>query len=223
MIDVLKVKNVVIFDFQEPYSLGLGGRGREGPQGRGRDHVASVHRQHGHGLLVLRHEGAERRRHRVLPDAEAGRRAGVRAAARASRARRPRSSAATARTASASSRRPARTSRLRARRSRASQPTRRSSPAGRRTTRASRSAPSARPPTAPCRSCSRRPRPPATRARARIAKRGARDRPDAQGHIDKGWILGGKFAWSKINTRDPNVRSSTSCRSSANGSYKLMN
>ena len=71
MIDVLKVKNVAIIDFQEPYSQGLARRGREGAQGRGCDDVASVDPEHRDRLLVVRHEGSERRRHRVLPVAEA--------------------------------------------------------------------------------------------------------------------------------------------------------
>ena len=69
MVDVLKVKNVVIFDFQEPYSLGLGGEVEKDLKAAGVIDLPSVRRQHGHGLLVLRHEGPERRRHRVLPDA----------------------------------------------------------------------------------------------------------------------------------------------------------
>ena len=46
-------------------------RGRGGPQGQGRLGHAPVGRQHGDGLLVVRDEGPERRRLRVLPDAEA--------------------------------------------------------------------------------------------------------------------------------------------------------
>ena len=93
MIDVLKVKNVAIFDFQEP-SPGPRRRGREGPQGR---HVTSrsSRSQHGDRLLVLCHEGPERRRHRVLPSQKPGDAQRSRSSS-PSRARRPRSSAATA-------------------------------------------------------------------------------------------------------------------------------
>jgi len=42
-------------------------------------------------------------------------------------------------------------------------------------------------------------------------------------HIDKGWILGGKFAWSTTNTRDPNVTKFYILQIQGNGSYKLMN
>ena len=42
-------------------------------------------------------------------------------------------------------------------------------------------------------------------------------------HIDKGWILGGKFAWSKTNTRDPNVTKFYILQIQSDGSYKLMN
>ena len=41
-------------------------------------------------------------------------------------------------------------------------------------------------------------------------------------HIDKGWILGGKFAWSKINTRDPNVTKFYILQIQCDGSYKLV-
>jgi branched-chain amino acid transport system substrate-binding protein len=42
-------------------------------------------------------------------------------------------------------------------------------------------------------------------------------------HIDKGWILGGKFAWSKVNVRDPNVTKFYILQIQSDGSYKLMN
>jgi branched-chain amino acid transport system substrate-binding protein len=42
-------------------------------------------------------------------------------------------------------------------------------------------------------------------------------------HIDKGWILGGKFAWSKTNTRDPSVQKFYILQIQSDGSYKLMN
>jgi branched-chain amino acid transport system substrate-binding protein len=41
--------------------------------------------------------------------------------------------------------------------------------------------------------------------------------------IDKGWILGGKFAWSKVNTRDPNVTKFYLLQIQSDGSYKLLN
>jgi hypothetical protein len=42
-------------------------------------------------------------------------------------------------------------------------------------------------------------------------------------HIDKGWILGGKFTWSKTNTRDPSVQKFYILQIQSDGSYKLMN
>ena len=71
MIKTLKVKNVVIVDFQEPYSQGLAGQVETALKAAG---VTVTHQSIPNtvdGLLVVRHEGAERRRHRVLPDAEA--------------------------------------------------------------------------------------------------------------------------------------------------------
>ena len=72
MIDVLKVKNVVIIDFQEPYSQGLAGEVEKALKDAGVTTSRQSIAEQGDGLLVVRHEGAERRRHRVLPDAEAG-------------------------------------------------------------------------------------------------------------------------------------------------------
>jgi branched-chain amino acid transport system substrate-binding protein len=41
--------------------------------------------------------------------------------------------------------------------------------------------------------------------------------------INTGWILGGKFAWSKVNTRDPSVTKFYIMQIQSNGSYKLVN
>ena len=40
--------------------------------------------------------------------------------------------------------------------------------------------------------------------------------------ITKGWILGGKFAWSKINTRDPNTSRFYIMQIQSDGTYKLV-
>ena len=74
-------KKVVLFDFQEPYSQGLADAAELVLKAKGVSTLAAVGRQHGDGLLVVRDEGPERRRLRVLPHAEAGRRAELRAAA----------------------------------------------------------------------------------------------------------------------------------------------
>ena len=57
-------------------------RGRVDPQEERRLDDPPLGPEHDDRLLGVRDEGAERRRHRLLPDAEAGRRADVRAAAR---------------------------------------------------------------------------------------------------------------------------------------------
>jgi branched-chain amino acid transport system substrate-binding protein len=41
--------------------------------------------------------------------------------------------------------------------------------------------------------------------------------------VDKGWILGGKFAWSKVNTNDPSVTRFYIMQIQPNGLYKLIN
>jgi branched-chain amino acid transport system substrate-binding protein len=41
--------------------------------------------------------------------------------------------------------------------------------------------------------------------------------------IDKGWILGGKFAWSKVNTNDPNVSKYYIMQIQSDGTYKVIN
>jgi branched-chain amino acid transport system substrate-binding protein len=41
--------------------------------------------------------------------------------------------------------------------------------------------------------------------------------------ITKGWILGGKFSWSTVNTRDPNTTRFYIMQIQADGSYKLVN
>jgi branched-chain amino acid transport system substrate-binding protein len=41
--------------------------------------------------------------------------------------------------------------------------------------------------------------------------------------INTGWILGGKFAWSKVNTNDPNVTRYYIMQIQPNGAYKVVN
>ena len=81
MINNLHVKKVVIMDFQEPYSLGLADAVESVLKAEGVSDDPPLGPEHDDRLLGVRDEGAERRRHRLLPDAEAGRRADVRAAA----------------------------------------------------------------------------------------------------------------------------------------------
>ena len=72
MINNLHVKKVVIIDFQEPYSLGLADAVETVLKAKGVDDDPALGSEHDDRLLVLRDEGAERRGHRLLPDAEAG-------------------------------------------------------------------------------------------------------------------------------------------------------
>ena len=37
------------------------------------------------------------------------------------------------------------------------------------------------------------------------------------------WILGGKFAWSKVNTNDPNVTKFYIMQIQSDGKYKVVN
>ena len=145
------------------------------------------------------------------------------ASSSSSRARRRRSSAATARTGSASSRRPARTSRHFA-------PidhgfaSDKAIIAGWKKDNKGKPVGSFGPPTygavqvilqaikAAC-----------TKGNGTIAKRALVIGQMRKVHIDKGWILGGKFAWSKVNTHDPNVTKFYIMQIQSNGSYKLMN
>ncbi len=62
-----------------------------------------------------------------------------------------------------------------------------------------------------------------TKGGGTIAKRSAVISQMKNVHIDKGWILGGKFAWSKTNVRDPNVTKFYILQIQGDGSYKLMN
>ena len=65
-------KNVVLFDFQEPYSQGLADAAEAVLKAKGVTTTRQSVSQHGDGLLVLRDEGPEQRGLRVLPHAEAG-------------------------------------------------------------------------------------------------------------------------------------------------------
>jgi branched-chain amino acid transport system substrate-binding protein len=56
-----------------------------------------------------------------------------------------------------------------------------------------------------------------------IAKRSSVIAQMRKVHVDRNWILGGKFAWSKVNTRDPNVTKFYILQIQSDGSYKLMN
>ena len=78
----LKAKNVVVFDFQEPYSQGLA----SSISGYLTKHSVNVSHalgaEHHDGLLGVRHEGAEQHRRRRVPHAAAAGGADVRRAAR---------------------------------------------------------------------------------------------------------------------------------------------
>ena len=56
-----------------------------------------------------------------------------------------------------------------------------------------------------------------------IPKRGAVIQNVKKVKVDKGWILGGKFAWSKVNTNDPNTTKFYIMQIQSDGSYKLVN
>ena len=59
MVNTLKVKKVVIFDFQEPYSQGLAAHGRYVPEDAWRHDDPALGPEHDDGLLVVRDEGPE--------------------------------------------------------------------------------------------------------------------------------------------------------------------
>ena len=64
---------------------------------------------------------------------------------------------------------------------------------------------------------------PATKGHGSIAKRGAIVLPgDEASRSTVGWILGGKFAWSKVNISDPNVTKFYIIQIQSDGSYKLV-
>jgi branched-chain amino acid transport system substrate-binding protein len=56
-----------------------------------------------------------------------------------------------------------------------------------------------------------------------ISKRSALITSIKKVSINTGWILGGKFAWSKVNTNDPNTSKFYIMQIQPNGSYKLVN
>ena len=72
MISKLKVKNVVTIDFQEPYSVGLSGAVDQELKKAGVTVTHLSAPEHDDRLLGLRDQGAEQRRRRLLPHAEAG-------------------------------------------------------------------------------------------------------------------------------------------------------
>ena len=205
MINTLKVKNVVLFDFQEPYSQGLAGEVEKVLKAAGVDDEPSVRRR-----TRSRTSRPTSPRCRATPTSCSSRRRSraTRRRSRASspsRARRPRSSAATAPTIRRPSRPPARTSPTSRRRSRASLPT---SPiiAAWKKDNPGKAVGSFGPPTygavqvilsALKKSCDA--------GKGSIAKRSALITSIKKVSINTGWILGGKFAWSKVNTNDPNV------------------
>ena len=41
--------------------------------------------------------------------------------------------------------------------------------------------------------------------------------------VDKGWILGGKFGWSTVNTNDPSVTKYYIMQIQPDGTYKIVN
>ena len=81
MADKLNAKKVVLIDFQEPYSVGLADSTEAALKRKGVTTDPAVDVGEHDRLLVARHARAERRGHRVLPDAAAARRADVRSAA----------------------------------------------------------------------------------------------------------------------------------------------
>ena len=81
MVDKLNAKKVVLIDFQEPYSVGLADAAEAVLKRKGVDDDQAVDLGQHDRLLVARHAGAERRGHRLLPDAAAAGRADVRSAA----------------------------------------------------------------------------------------------------------------------------------------------
>src|SRR3954452_17903953 len=56
----------------------------------------------------------------------------------------------------------------------------------------------------------------------KLAKRGAVIQATKRVSINNGWILGGKFAWSKVNTNDPNVSKFYIFQIQSDGSYQLV-
>ncbi len=56
-----------------------------------------------------------------------------------------------------------------------------------------------------------------------IAKRSALITSIKKVQINTGWILGGKFSWGKVNTRDPSVTRFYIMQIQPNGTYKLVN
>jgi branched-chain amino acid transport system substrate-binding protein len=61
------------------------------------------------------------------------------------------------------------------------------------------------------------------KGKGKIAKRGAVIQNVKKVKVDKGWILGGKFSWSKVNTNDPNTSKFYIMQIQSDGSYKLVN
>ena len=57
MINKLKVKKVVLFDFQEPYSLGLADAAQAVLKAKGVDDNPPLGPEHDDGLLVVRDQG----------------------------------------------------------------------------------------------------------------------------------------------------------------------
>jgi hypothetical protein len=56
-----------------------------------------------------------------------------------------------------------------------------------------------------------------------LAKRSALITRHQEVQINTGWILGGKFSWGKVNTRDPSVTRFYIMQIQPNGTYKLVN
>jgi branched-chain amino acid transport system substrate-binding protein len=61
------------------------------------------------------------------------------------------------------------------------------------------------------------------KGKGKIAKRAAVIQNVKKVTVDKGWILGGKFGWSKINTNDPNITRFYIMQIQSDGTYKLVN
>lgn len=61
------------------------------------------------------------------------------------------------------------------------------------------------------------------KGKGKLAKRGAVIQNVKKVAVNSGWILGGKFAWSKVNTRDPNTTKFYIMQIQSDGTYKVVN
>jgi hypothetical protein len=61
------------------------------------------------------------------------------------------------------------------------------------------------------------------KGKGKIVKRAAVIQNVKRVTVDTGWILGGKFGWSKVNTNDPNITKFYIMQIQPDGTYKLVN